>query len=153
MKCCICLKKIKLDTKIFKCTECQNSTHYLCYLKWIKEKQQCVCPYCNFNSDFSINHTINITEPTSSEENETSSSDESQLDYSLFESNAIYQAVQQIQENRGASRNIREGASNLELSRFVAMICLLFMIIGMFSIIIDSRNHIFVFNHTHHTYY
>ena len=146
MKCCICLKKIKIDTKIFKCTECQNSTHYLCYLKWIKEKQHCVCPYCNFNSDFSINHTINIQEPTSSEENETSSSDECQVDYSLFETDVIYQAVP---ENRGT---IRERSSNLELSRFVAMICLLFMLIGMFSIIIDSRNHIFIFNRTHTHY-
>ena len=102
----------------------------------------------NFNSEFSINHTINIQEPTSSEENDTSSSDECHIDDRLFESEAIYQAVQQIQENRGARRNIRVGESNLELSRFISMICLLFLLIGMFSIILDSRNHIYIFNHT-----
>ena len=148
MKCCICLKTIKLEQKVFKCTECQNSTHYICYLKWIKEKQKCICPYCNFDSEFSINHTTNIQEPTSSEENDTSSSDECHIDDRLFESEAIYQAVQQIQENRGARRNIRVGESNLELSRFISMICLLFLLIGMFSIILDGRNHIYIFNHT-----
>jgi hypothetical protein len=149
MKCCICLKTIKLDQKISQCVECHNSTHYVCYLKWIKEKKQCVCPYCNFNSDFTINHKINIQEPTSSEDNDTSSSsDDSQLDNNLFDSDVMYQVVNQLQENRSVTRIIQE--STMENSRFFAMICLLFSLIGMFSIILESTHNKYLFNHTHY---
>ena len=98
-----------------------------------------------------INHKINIQEPTSSEDNDTSSSsDDSQLDNNLFDPEVMYQVVDQLQENRSVSvaRIIRE--STMENSRFFAMICLLFSLIGMFSIILESTHNKYLFNRTHY---
>ena len=76
MKCCICLKSIKKDKKIFKCEKCNNSTHLSCYFYWIKEKGYQICPYCkSSNNSNLIDYRIQV-EDLSDDEITTSSSEE-----------------------------------------------------------------------------
>ena len=98
MKCCICLKFIKKDKKIFKCDECNNCTHFSCYFYWVKEKGSPICPYCKYKYPNNIiDYKINDKD-LSEDELTTTSSDES------TENNQEYRILINAQDNQNIYR-------------------------------------------------